>query len=481
MKWTIFSRLVIGYLAIFVLATAMSVYAIIKIDQFNEVTQSVLMTNTRVIDFTGKLTDSLLSLIRYEKKFIITKDPAFHRQFSKLALDFERYLGEVMLLADSGQVRSYLDQVKASFAAYRSLFNEELDFLKTGNTYSQKKYAEEKETLSNVILEALDQLRVYSQENTNSKILTLYEAGIQARKMAIVLTGVFLVLGIVTSLLINRSITQPISILKKKTAEIAKGIFKGDLNLSSPPEIGELSGAFNLMCNKLNELDKMKSDFFSYMSHELRTPLSTIKMGVGLLRDGVEGPVTERQKSLLVILQQESNRLIDLVNSLLDLSKMEAGMMTYRLEQKNLATLIAQAAGEIAPLVEAKHIRLETMSADGLPLIKIDSERILQVLRNILGNAVKFTPEGGQVKVSVRSINQGVEVSISDTGPGIPADSLHSIFEKFKQVSSKGAHQSKGTGLGLAIAKQVVTHHGGKIWAESEPGHGSTFFFVLPA
>jgi signal transduction histidine kinase len=94
---------------------------------------------------------------------------------------------------------------------------------------------------------------------------------------------------------------------------------------------------------------------------------------------------------------------------------------------------------------------------------------------------VKFTPEGGQVKVSVRSVDQGVEVSISDTGPGIPAESLHTIFEKFKQVPSKGPHQNKGTGMGLAIAKQVVTHHGGKIWAESEPGQGSTFFFVLPA
>ena len=118
---------------------------------------------------------------------------------------------------------------------------------------------------------------------------------------------------------------------------------------------------------------------------------------------------------------------------------------------------------------------------EGLPIIKIDSERILQVIRNIIGNAVKFTPNGGYVKVFARAIDQGVEVSVVDTGPGIPAENLTTIFEKFRQISIRSTSQPNGTGLGLAIAKQIVTHHGGKIWAESELGHGSKFVFVLPA
>jgi two-component system sensor histidine kinase GlrK len=303
----------------------------------------------------------------------------------------------------------------------------------------------------------------------------------EARRMAIVVTVAFLILGIGVSFLINDSITQPLSVLKRKTGEIAKGIFKGDLVLSSPPEIGELAHAVNLMCNKLNELDQMKSDFFSSMSHELRTPLATLKMGLGLLKDGLEGPITEKQLQLLTTLERETNRLIGLVTSLLDLAKMEAGMMTYHLEPNPLDPLLNQVFKEMEPLVLAKKVLLSKQVPKELPILKIDPERILQTLRNLIGNAVKFTPEGGQVTVSARPVGKAVEVSVSDTGPGIPKENLTAIFEKFRQASVKGPQYMKGTGLGLAIAKQVITSHGGKIWAESEPGRGSTFFFVLPA
>jgi two-component system sensor histidine kinase GlrK len=217
------------------------------------------------------------------------------------------------------------------------------------------------------------------------------------------------------------------------------------------------------------------------MSHELRTPLTCIKEGTGLLLDGVAGSTTEKQRKLLTIVAQESNRLISLVTSLLDLSKMEAGMMTYGLEKSALAPLIQKAVVEIAPLIEAKDIKIETEIAGELPPIKIDRERILQVLRNLLGNAAKFTPKSGKVKVKARTVNSGIEVSVWDTGPGIAAENLEAIFEKFRQGRSDGASSANGTGLGLAIAKQIITSHGGRIWAENQADRGSTFFFILPA
>jgi len=171
--------------------------------------------------------------------------------------------------------------------------------------------------------------------------------------------------------------------------------------------------------------------------------------------------------------------MIEIVNSVLDLSKMEAGMMPYTFEQKDLAPLIGRTIHEIGPLVKSKKINLQVKLVEKLPIINVDSERILQVLRNLIGNAVKFTPDGGQVTVSARSVNGGLEVSVADTGPGIPAEDLTTIFEKFRQVDSKTS-QIEGTGLGLAIAKQIITRHGGKIWAKSVLGSGSTFVFVLP-
>jgi len=136
---------------------------------------------------------------------------------------------------------------------------------------------------------------------------------------------------------------------------------------------------------------------------------------------------------------------------------------------------------EMLPLVEAKKIEFEATMTEELPMIKMDDERILQALRNLIGNAVKFTPEGGRVRISARPEAQGLEVSVADTGPGIPKEDIPMIFEKFHQAPVNHSERTHGTGLGLAIVKHIITAHRGRVWAESETGRGSTFSFVLPA
>jgi len=471
---------VIGYLAIFVLVMAMSLYAIVRIGQFNNVTRSVLISDNRIIDYKEELRDAMLSQIRYERKFIITRDEALYTQFLKFRGEFVQYLEKAMSIADSTQTIQSLNITKEYHQRYQYLFDEEVKHLKAGYGYSPKQYQQEKEEATDRVIEELEKLGSYSRQNIYDKITRLNKAGAESRRVVIVMTGAFLILGIINSLFINRSITQPISVMKRKTREIAKGNFDGNLSLSSPPEIEELATALNLMCNKLKDLDKMKSDFFSSMSHELRTPLTSIKAGVGLLRDGVGGALVDKQKRLLAILSMETDRLIDLVNSLLDLSKMEAGMMTYHFEQGDLVSLIDRAMMEIGPIAESKKISAEAKISGSLPRIRMDNERILQALRNLIGNAVKFTPDGGRVKVSAHLVNRSVEVSVVDTGPGIPPENLSTIFHKFRQATPTGSYPIKGTGLGLAIVKHIITSHGGKIWVESKPGLGSTFIFVLP-
>jgi two-component system sensor histidine kinase GlrK len=168
------------------------------------------------------------------------------------------------------------------------------------------------------------------------------------------------------------------------------------------------------------------------------------------------------------------------VNSLLDLSKMEAGMMTYTFKEGSLAPLVERATIELVPLVESKKIRLDRTGFRELPIIRMDSERILQALRNLIGNAVKFTPQDGRVTISAKQANQEVEVSVADTGPGIPPEKLMTIFDKYQQAGAADPYLMKGTGLGLSIAKHIISSHGGRIWAESKSGEGSTFIFVLP-
>jgi two-component system sensor histidine kinase GlrK len=477
MVFNIFSRLVVGYLVVFFLIIIVSIYTTVQFQNLEDSTDSILNIDNNMLSLNKKLIDTLLSQIQYERKFLIVKDNAFYDRFVSTENDFDRHFKQLVSIADSPQAKNLMDDVKQYHQLYQYLFYKEVEFLRAGQSYPKDWYTQEKEKAIDGIMEDMKELRAYSENNTYEKIKKLGDAGANARKVAVVMTVFSLIFGITISIFITRSITKPLSAMRNKTREIARGNYESNLNLSSPPEIDELAQDFNFMCNKLKEMDRMKSDFFSLMSHELRTPLTSIKEGTTLLLEGVGGETNVKQKRLLSIITEESNRLIDLVNSILDLSKMEAGMMTYNFVKADITPLIKKAIVEIIPIAKAKNIKPELrIISGGLPFTNMDIEKILQVLRNLIGNAVKFTPQGGRVQISARHVNGNIEVSVADKGPGIQKKDLTSIFDKFKSSESY-----KGTGLGLAIVKIIVTAHGGKVWVESKPGQGSTFTFMLPA
>jgi len=478
-RLSLFSRLTIGYLAIFLIVALASASAVLQLRHFRELTESILNVDNRILDHEKMLADSLLAQSRAEQKFIITRDETWYQQFMHLKDDFDARLVSAFALNDPAAT-PILKGIQRDSRRYDELVDDEARLVRANKPYPQAQYKQDKDALVDALLGAFEKLRQSQQQATHAKVADLAAAADRAGELSVTIAVACLLAIITMSLLITKSITRPIALLKHKTREIAEGNFGSRIQVHSPPEIGELAAAIDSMCDKLHEIDRMKADFFASMSHELRTPLTSIKEGTGLLLDGVGGETSEKQRKLLGILAEESNRLISVVNSLLDLSKMEAGMMTYEFESSSVDPLIKRAVAEITPLVEAKQIRLESALDTSLPSVRIDPERILQVLRNLLGNAVKFTPKGGQVSVAAKPTNGKLEVSVQDSGPGIPADSLVSIFEKFNQGSRQGQHVRQGTGLGLAIAKSIITSHGGKIWAESQLGQGSTFIFVLP-
>ncbi len=479
MKLTIFSRLVVGYLLIFILAVTVTIYSISQLRQLENVTHSILKVEHRLIDYEQKISDVLLSMMRYERKFVIIKDEGLYNQFSIAKNDFNKHLNDAILVAETAEVRELLNSINVYHQEYQAIFHDELKYLQSGQKYPEDNYRQEKEAAVNEIMETLKELRTKNQQNTYKKVQKLGEAEVNASKVAIVLGLISLILGIVISIFITINITKPLSIIKRRTADIARGNFGDDLDLSSPPEIKELANAFNLMCAKLKEIEKVKSDFFSLMSHELRTPLTTIKEGTNLFLEGLkEEEATEKQRRLLTIINEECVRMITLVNSLLDLSKMEAGMMAFNFSRTNLISLIEKVTREIEPLAETENITIKTDLQDDLPHIKIDCDKILQVLRNLIGNAVKFTHEGGQVRIFASNTNQEVKVSITYTGSGITEENITSIFENYHLESS---NKIKGTGLGLSIVKHIIDAHGGKVWVENTSAQGSTFSFVLPA
>ena len=232
---------------------------------------------------------------------------------------------------------------------------------------------------------------------------------------------------------------------------------------------------------RLKELDKMKSDFVSNVSHELRTPLTAIKASADNMLDGLTGDLSEKQTRYLARIKSNTDRLARLINDLLDLSRIEAGI---KLKPTNLGVVpLAREVAESLGLVAAeKFISFEIECAENNLTAWADPDRIAEVLTNLLGNAIKFTPPRGKVTVSLaRSGDDWVKVSIADTGPGIPSEEASRIFDKFYQVSQPEQQKARGTGLGLSIVKTLVELHGGKIWLEKKPGRGSMFSFTLPA
>jgi len=228
-----------------------------------------------------------------------------------------------------------------------------------------------------------------------------------------------------------------------------------------------------------DRLNRLKSEFLASMSHELRTPLHTIIGFADLLGEENDGPLNEKQRRFLRHIQEDSEHLLGLINDVLDLSKIEAGGVSLRIEDVSLAALISDAVNAIRPRAAIKSLALDT--SDIFPgLVAVDPMRLKEVFYNLLSNAVKFTPEGGDITLQTEEEGRFVRITVSDSGIGIPADQLEQVFEKFYQVGYAASGVREGTGLGLAICRRLIEMHGGRIWIESAPGCGSHFHFTVP-
>jgi len=246
-------------------------------------------------------------------------------------------------------------------------------------------------------------------------------------------------------------------------------------------EGGRIRGAVVVLrdISARREVERVKDEFTSVVSHELRTPLTSIRGSLGLLESGVVGPLSDRAQRMVQIAVQNTDRLVRLINDILDLERLDSDALYLRNTQCDAAHLIARATDAVLPAAVATDV---TLAVDAAPVtFAADEDRLIQTLTNLISNAVKFSPAGGTVLISSERSRDEVLFSVRDDGPGIPADKLESIFGRFQQIDSSDSRQTGGTGLGLAISRSIVEHHAGRIWAVSGPNGGSTFSFVIPA
>lgn len=296
-------------------------------------------------------------------------------------------------------------------------------------------------------------------------------------KRAVLLAAV--VAGLAAVLLtvgLSRRILGPVETLTAAAQRMEKGDLSQRVEVQSKDEIGELAQAFNAMADGLARLEELRRNMVSDVAHELRTPLSNIRGYLEALRDGVVKP----KREIIDSLYEETMLLNRLVDDLQELSLAEARQLKLGRRPVALVDVVNRAMEAARPRAAAKGIALQVDLSEGLPLVNIDPQRIGQVLGNLLSNALAHTPSSGEVVVGARAKESEVEISVSDTGEGIPAEDLPYIFERFYRVDKSRSRATGGTGLGLSIAKQLVEAHGGRISVKSEVGKGTKLTFTLP-
>ena len=341
-------------------------------------------------------------------------------------------------------------------------------------------------------------------------------------------TSVTLLLTSIIGILLATSISGPLGHILSAIRQVEKGDLKTRSNLLANDELGVLSLSFDTMAReieksrndleglnrnlevrvsektynltqaleqlirsnrdlelanrKLKELDKLKSDFVSLVSHELRTPLTSIKAFTELIM--IKPMMTaDKRRMHLSIINNEADRLMRLINDILDLTRIEAGNIIWNVTRVDLPEIIRNTVANLVSIADSKRLTVSLQLPDSLPALYGDRDRLIQVITNILSNAIKFTPDGGSILIAASCepapIRQ-ITISVTDSGIGIPQTDLEVIFEKFHRSGDVLTTPAEGTGLGLAISKYIVEYHGGRIWAECAPGKGSRFIFTLP-
>ncbi|MBW7996454.1 MAG: cell wall metabolism sensor histidine kinase WalK [Candidatus Glassbacteria bacterium] len=346
---------------------------------------------------------------------------------------------------------------------------------------------------------------------------SMHQAVAAGTRRAVLITLVVIMLGAMATIAMVRRVALPIYRLADATRAVAMDDLDQEVPVTRSDEIGVLASSFNHMTRQLKvsrarieawnreleakvasrtrelqekheelevayealkTLDKAKDDFLSLVSHELRTPLSSVLLYSEMLLDGMDDS-KETRHDFLSIIVDNCRRLTRLINDVLDLSKIEAGRMPFKPIELDLTDIVAETVSGLKPTIDAKKLNY---TSDGIEKgVKLwgDRDRVIQVLTNIISNAVKFTPEGGSISVALQQRgNQGL-VSITDSGKGISREDIPKVFDRFSHLESI-EHHSEGSGLGMTISKSIIERLGGEIWIESEIGTGATVFFTLP-
>lgn len=483
------TRIISGYGVLIALLAALLAYQVMAIHRMQAIGNTVARVNFQAALVALQLMRDRDLVEEYAKKALVIGDPEYSEQLRGFTEDLETSLQQIRTKAVTARERDEVVRFSRFWGAFRETLARE-----------QARGAQKRPEFPAELQDSLDSLRtqaytVYQQvlQSMASEAELARETGQRAELMSWFTALTALMVGAFVSLLIVRSISVPLKQLTEGTRAIAAGKFYYRLDTSRRDEFAQVARDFNTMTERLGELDIMKKDFVSHVSHELKAPLASVRETTQLLLEQIPGPLTDKQRRLLELNMQSARTLSSIVGNLLDISKMEAGIMEYDLKPQPLAPLVQAAVGQYETLAAEKRISLQTEIPEQPVLVECDGDRVVQVIANLIGNAVKFTPKSGTVRARLEQLpgmptrmparwrealaDQAADggfaqLTIADSGPGVPDPNKESIFEKFQRAAPRRKLAGQGVGLGLAIAQTVVEAHRGAIWVQDNPGGG---------
>ncbi|HEV8615338.1 MAG TPA: HAMP domain-containing sensor histidine kinase [Methylomirabilota bacterium] len=470
------SKIFLASSLVIVILAGVGVLSLRAIGRLASVNREIALETVPALRLIGGLRDALAPLDRLAARYAVLRDPRYAALWRDGA---ERASQDLIRLRDyvkSEQEANHLRAATAAFEQYRTMMAAEQARLMRDRTRSLVPNAGSAQAHADRAEHALETLNAA----THARIIAVQAEAARLERRTwtgvVVAFAAGLVLALLGTAFIAVRMTRSLRRLSHATAAVASGSFREPIEISGHDEIGELARSFNAMAAQLQRLDDTKEEFFATLSHELRSPLTSVREAANLLRDEVAGPLTSKQARLVEIVQGSANRLLRLVNQILEMSRLRAGVLPLARAPLDLGRVIGRALDELRPQAEEGRVALERERVGDAFNFVGDEERLLQVVVNLVANAIRFTPAGGRVIVRLVDAGPEIELQVEDTGAGIPAAALPHIFESYRQ-----AHRDRGgTGLGLAIVRGVVQAHGGRVTVESHEGKGSRFTVLLP-
>ena len=471
------SKIFLTSALVIVVLAGVGVLSLLAVDRLVSVNQEIATRTVPALRLTASAREGIAPLMRLEARAVVLGDARYATAWAERAEHVAQDLERLAEYAQSEWEAMHLRAASAAFEGYRRTVAEEQALLRRGDRARAVRMTDaDARSLAEQVQDSLDGLMAA----THTRVLAAQAeaARLEARTWTAVMValGAAVGLALLGTAVIAQRMTRSLDLLSSATAEVAAGAFCEPIAIQSRDEIGVLARSFNSMASQLRQMEETKREFFATVSHELRSPLTSIRGAADLLRDGVPGPLTEKQERLMDIVAQSSERLLRLVNQILDMSRLRAGLVELDRKPLDFVWLLDQVVEELHPRAEEAGVTLERERLGSNFAYHGDEERLHQLVVNLGANAIRFTPRGGRVVVRLIDADAELELQVEDTGVGIPADALPHIFDAYRQ-----AHRERGgTGLGLAIVRGIVDAHGGRVTAESQEGKGSRFTVLLP-